>query len=253
MSKQHPIATLETRATTASATAPAQAGVNVGKALTGQYLYDRFCASKADVSKMNIVESAVQKVGIEDFATALKDMIGIAEKHGDAAKKTAQNHAAVLKNVYGALKHCESAFKAGGYEPGKTGYHLANSVAKKVLKDAAIRWNGQPATSPEERQARARNVAEQKAMKEAAAQVERQEGESLSDYQARVASKAETLVEALAAEARAKQVEKLSSAVWAMVGKDVALLSDLLVYMETAYIEPDVTPAEPAETVQQAA
>lgn len=213
--------------TSPEAVAQAQATSNhalkTGKPITGKYLFENFVTSKTDVTKMNIIEAATQSVGTDDFDKAVKDMVEIAKNTmGEAGLKTARNHAAVLRNVYGAIKNRRDDMVAAGFEQGKTGYHVANTAAKSVLKAAAIKWDGTPAKTQAERQAARVNKAEQEAFKQAQAEMPRNEGESLSDYTVRVAARAEEISEQLLNEAQAERVKKIVEAVKKMAGDDLS-------------------------------
>lgn len=218
--------------TSAAAVAEARgvdsAKLKTGKPITGKYLFDNFVVSKSDVTKMNIVEAASQTVGLTSFNDALREMVEMAKDRGESVLKTARNHASVLRNVYGALTFQRAKLEAAGWVAGKTGYHQANHIAKAVLKDAGIKWDGTRALTAEERKANQLARAESMAFNEAAKEIPRGERESLADWTMRVAAHAEGKVESALAEAQEKRVQKIVEAVKKMAGDDLAAVVDAL-------------------------
>lgn len=112
--------------------------------ITGQYLYDRFMNDEGERSKMDIVRYAVANITTEDFKGALKDFVAIAEKHGDAAKKTAQNHQTVMRIAYGAWKFASAQLNMLGADD-KTGYQAMRVLGKQALEKAGRKWDGSKA------------------------------------------------------------------------------------------------------------
>lgn len=140
-----PIATLETRATTESATAPRAEHVAGVARCTGQYVYDLLIggtdATKADVTKMDFVRWCVANIDTDSFKKAMKDFVEIAAKRSDAYKKTAQNHQSVLRTAYGALKFAHAQLNMLGAD-NSTGYQAMRVIGKKALDSAGIKWDG---------------------------------------------------------------------------------------------------------------
>lgn len=112
--------------------------------ITGQYLYDRFMNDEGERSKMDIVRYAVANITTEDFKGALKDFVAIAEKHGDATKKTAQNHQTVMRIAYGAWKFAAPQLNMLGAND-KTGYQAMRVLGKQALEKAGRKWDGSKA------------------------------------------------------------------------------------------------------------
>lgn len=212
------IATLPARASVESANQAAATALKAGKPITGQYLYERFCANKADQTKMHAVINATSQVDTASWKAALKDMVAIAEKHGDAAKKTAQNHRSVLQNVYGAIRFAPDALKVLGFEPKTTGYHQANTMAKQALKDAGIKWTGEKAKSPEQREQEAQARIRKQAMAKALQDTPMRDGETQAQFFERVAKQGEEEEARLIEEREGKKIAKLIESVRALCG-----------------------------------
>lgn len=109
--------------------------------ITGQYLYDLFFNDNADRTKMDIVRNAVASVEVSTFKDALKDMVGIAAKHSDAYKKTAQNHQSVMRIAYGAWRFAKDQLAELGADD-KTGYQAMRVLGKQALDKAGLKWDG---------------------------------------------------------------------------------------------------------------
>lgn len=139
------ISTLESRATTESATASTNDHVKGVARCTGQYLYDLFFADKGEQTKMDFVRWSVANIDTGSFKTALKDMVEIAAKRGDAFKKTAQNHQSVLRTVYGAWKYAPAYLNQLGAD-NTTGYQAMRVLGKQALDKAGLKWDGGKAT-----------------------------------------------------------------------------------------------------------
>lgn len=216
------IATLSGLASVESANQATATALKAGKPITGQYLYERFCANEADQTKMHTVINATSQVDTASWKAALKDMVAIAEKHGDAAKKTAQNHRSVLQNVYGAIRFAPDALKVLGFEPKTTGYHQANTMAKQALKEAGIKWTGEKAKSPEQREQEAQARIRKQAMSKALQDTPMRDGETQAQFFERVAAQGEQEEQNLIAERESKKVAKLVESIKAMCGEHLS-------------------------------
>lgn len=245
-SPANPLATLESRATPASATAPVAKELKSGKALTGQYLYDQFCTpNKTELTKMQVVESWAsgepgQGVAVEVFDKACKDMVELAEKAGEAAKKTAQNAASALRAIYGAIRFAPTQLRQAGYVAGQTGFHQSRVIATSVLKSAGIHWRGVKVDTPEEKARKADNKATKAALEQA--QKENPQGvkESYADWMVRCMAEAEKIKDQAALETRVEQVRKLAERVEQLCGD---MLTDVLAYI----VDRDATIKQQAE------
>lgn len=225
------IATLPARASVESASAAAATALKIGPAITGQYLYERFCANKADQTKMHAVINATNAVDTASWKAALKDMVAIAEKHGESAKKTAQNCRSGLQNIYGAIRFAPDSMKLLGFEHGKTGYHQAEAMARKALKDNGIKWTGEKAKSPEQREQEAQARIRKQAMAKALQDTPMRDGETQAEFFERVAKQGEQEEQAMLVEREGKKIGKLVESVKAMCGEHlqaviVALLDE---------------------------
>jgi len=148
-----PIATLDSRADVVSANAPRAEHVRGLHTITGQYLYDRFVGDHdGDTTRMGIVRYAVDNCDTDTFKKALKDMVAIAEKHGDAAKKTAQSHQTVMRLAYGAWKFASPHLNMLGADD-KTGYQAMRVLGKQALEKAGRKWDGSKADSKADKEA----------------------------------------------------------------------------------------------------
>lgn len=135
------ITTLESRATTESATASTSDHVKGVARVTGQYIYDLFMNDKGEQTKMDFVRFAVEHVEVDAFKKALKDFVEIASKRGDAYKKTAQNHQSVMRTAYGAVRFAGEALSRLGGDA-TTGYQAMRVLGKQALKEAGLKWDG---------------------------------------------------------------------------------------------------------------
>lgn len=233
-SPANPLATLESRATPASATAASNKRLPTGKALTGQYLYDQFCTpNKTELTKMMVVESWASSepghgVAVEVFDKACKDMVEMAEKAGDAAKKTAQNAASALRAIYGAIRFAPSQLRKAGYEAGKTGFHQSRVIAASVLKEAGIHWRGVRVDSPEEKARKADNKTTKAALEQAQKENPQQATESYADWMTRCLAEADAIKAQGSLELRVEEVKKLAEKVEKLCGEHLA---DVLAYI----------------------
>ena len=135
------ISTLESRATTESATASTNDSVRGVHRVTGQYMYEMFFADKGETTKMDFVRYCVANIDVGSFKSALKDFVEIAAKRGDAYKKTAQNHQSVMRTAYGALKFAGQFLAEAGADK-DTGYQAMRVIGKKALESAGVKWDG---------------------------------------------------------------------------------------------------------------
>lgn len=208
------IAHIEGRTTTEVATATASAGLKTGKNFTGQYLFNRFVENdKTEITKLDIVRSMVTALDIDDFKKIVNDFVGIATSYRDkaitAAKdagtydakkpsaeiqmhmarvKTAQNHQAVMRVSFGALKFASDKLEESGYNE-QTGYHMMAVISRKALAEAGIKWDGTKVLSVNDQQRKAQTQAEKKALDKIMDDEPRQDGESIPHYLARCAGK----------------------------------------------------------------
>lgn len=178
------ISTLPARATTESATAPRTEHVAGVARCTGQYLYDMFFADKGETTKMDFVRWAVANIDVGSFKTALKDMVEIAAKRGDAYKKTAQNHQSVLRTAYGSLKfaHAHLNMLGAGED---TGYQAMRVLGKQALEKAGLKWDGGKAPSKAEKMSAAMDKAEALRLSEIRSENPQREGESPAAWEIR--------------------------------------------------------------------
>lgn len=220
MAKTHPIAALAERANTETVSRPAPAALKTGNAITGQFLYDQFVTeSKADLTKIDIVLSAVELVDTATFKAALADMVKIAKESGNEAKhRTAANNQSALRVLYGALKFARDALDEKGFKPGRVGYHEARVMAAGVLKERAITWEGYPTETEQQREARRATKMQQKILKEVQDANPQQAGEDLATYFERIKELAVQRLETAQREADAEKVAKLADRVIEMCG-----------------------------------
>lgn len=230
----NPLATLEAKATTQSATAPVKKSLKTGPQLTGQYLYDQFCTPhKAELTKMQVIESWASSepgagLAVEVFDKACKDMVEVAEKQSDSAKKTAQNAASALRAIYGAIRFAPTALREGGYVPGQTGFHQSRVIAAAALKSTGIHWRGVKIDTPEDKARKAENKAMKAAMDQAQKENGQREGESYADWMTRCLAAADEIVAQGKLESRVEEVRKLAEKVETLCGD---MLADVLAYI----------------------
>ena len=135
------LSTLDSRATTESATAGRTEHVAGVHRVTGQYMYEMFFADKGETTKMDFVRYCVANIDVGSFKAALKDFVEIAAKRGDAFKKTAQNHQSVMRTAYGAWKFAAPHLNVLGADD-STGYQAMRVLGKQALEKAGRKWDG---------------------------------------------------------------------------------------------------------------
>ena len=117
-----------------------------------------------------------------DFISAVKGMTKIAGERGDTAKKSAQNIASQLKNVFTALKYCEEQMRASGWDD-KTGLARTSIIGAQVLKASGRRNDGSMMKSEFERADSAvqnKIKRQNKILNEMQAKHQQEEGEGLA-------------------------------------------------------------------------
>lgn len=233
-----PISDLSSRATTQSAT-QGRADMKTGQSVnySGQYLYDRFVAgaSTEDIAKMDIVRQMAKSIDFDTFKKNVGEMVTIAKTYDEREKsafsaarlKTAQNHQSVMRNVYGALRLLPDQLAAAGVDA-NTGYHVINTVAKRILDEAGIKWDGTKKIAPEERQAVAATKREAKALAEMMSQHPKQPNESREAYYARIDKLVDKHLKAEDAELHEEQVAKLAERFKELAGDNLKEVLALL-------------------------
>lgn len=230
------LADLESKTTTAAATASLDKAIRTGSSVnfSGQYLYDRFVntASAEDLTKMALVRQMAAQLDFQTFKQNVGEMVKIAKEQADkdvgtnmeafssARLKTAQNHQSVLRNVYGAIRLLPDQLAEAGVDE-TTGYHVINTIAKRVLVEAKLKWDGSKLEDRVERDKRMATKQEAKALAEVMGNNPKRDDESRAEYLARI----DGLVEAYEAKAKAESdAEQLA----AMVAKIKELAGDNL-------------------------
>lgn len=229
------LANLESRATPASATAGVSPSLKTGAStnFSGQYLYDRFVneVSREDIAKMDIVRSMVKNLDSATFKTNVAKMVSIAKVHDEreqsafsaARLKTAQNHQSVMRNAFGALKFYANEMAAAGVDD-KTGYHVINTVAKRILTDKGVKWDGSKLKSADERKADQHTKAAAKALAVAMEQHPKGTNESRADYFQRIDKAVANLLKTQAAEEQEARVAALVAKFKEMAGDDLKVV-----------------------------
>lgn len=244
------IAGLEGKVNTASATAAPAVGLKTGKNFTGQYLYDRFVANdKTEVTKLDIVRSMATALEVDDFKTAINEMVSIAVNLRDRAikdakeagaydkaspnaeisayaarLKTAQNHQTVMRVAFGALKFCADDLEKFGYDA-NTGYQMMAVISRKALTAHNIKWDGTKQLSKPEQDRKAHTKAETKALEHVMESDPRKDGETMAKYLARCGDKVQEQLSKDNAEREAKMVDDLVKKIRTMAG---GLLDDVV-------------------------
>lgn len=153
--------------------------------ITGQYLFDRFVGDHdGDTTRMDIVRYAIANIDTDSFKKALKDAVEIAAKHGDAAKKTMQNHQTVMRLAYGAWKFAAPQLNQLGADD-KTGYQAMRVLGKQALEKAGRKWDGSKAEKVD-KTAAAIDEASAMRLAELKRDNPKEDGESDSQYEMRV-------------------------------------------------------------------
>lgn len=271
------IANLESRATTASATAGPAVGVRTGKKFTGQYLYNRFVeADKAETSKLDIVRSMVDALDVDDFKKIIADFVAIpagyrdnaikdakagagydankpsAEIAGHMARlKTAQNHQTVMRLSFGALKFAADKLAEFGYD-NTTGYQVMAVISRKALSAKGIKWDGTKILNETEAQRKAATKAETKALEHVMESIPRDDGETMTHYLARCAGKVQEQLAADNVEREQKMVLDLIKRVRKLAGP---MLDDVMdgILRGEGQVEPEQEQGLNPETAQAAA
>jgi hypothetical protein len=219
------LADLESKTTTAAATASLDKAIRTGSSVnfSGQYLYDRFVntASAEDLTKMALVRQMAASLDFGTFKANVGEMVKIAREQSErdtgtnmeafstARLKTAQNHQSVLRNVYGALRLLPDQLAEAGVDE-TTGYHVINTIAKRVLAEAKLKWDGSKLEDRAERDKRMATKQEAKALAEVMGNNPKRDDESRAEYLARI----DGLVEAYEAKAKAEtEAEQLAAMV----------------------------------------
>ncbi len=219
-------------ATVRAATQPAP--VN----FSGQYLYDRFVANDGEeLTKLGIVRTMVAQLDTMSFKHAMSAFIEVAtgfvenaktpelKRAAEARLKTARNHQTVMRAAYGALKFAMPELLACGYDERTTGYQVMRVIAKQALEDRKLKWDGSPASTPQERQDREANKAEAQAFLTAKSQSPRLPDETTGAYYERLAPAIDNIMKA---EKAAKHDEIVATMVKELKEKAGDLLPDVL-------------------------
>lgn len=240
-----PIANLDSRMTSASATASGTDGAAT-KQVTGQYLYDRFVTTvNEDVTKMGIVRDLVTRVDIASFKSAVKDMIGIAQASVKAAPeaqkvvfegrlKTAMNQRNMMTLAFGAIKFASDELAKLGYTD-QTGIEPMRVLAKRALDNKKVRWDGSPVLNDELRAKRDRErarKAELKAMADLMTESVRGDDESIVAYQTRIAEKVQERLDTANREKTESSLIKQAANLIKVHGADSArLIAEKVLYL----------------------
>lgn len=217
-----------------------KAGLELGKSVTGQYLFDMFVVDQSELTKMDIVEMLVNTTDTLSFKNALKDMVSIAEKHSEAKKKTAQNHQSVMRVAYGVMRFLRDKLPQGE----RIGYREMQKIGAKLLKDNGIKWTGEPVLSDDEKERKHQTVQERQALEQAQKENPRLENESIVDWTLRIAPDVEATLEATKQSERKEKVEALAKKVIALCGDD--MIEDVLNFILQSEFETVVKDEEPA-------
>lgn len=219
-----PLATLASRATTESATAPSKSSnVKPIKNYTGQFFFDRFVNgdAKEEQTRLDIVRQAAHAVDVDAIKASLNDMVELAGKKdeadgwtGDRKNKgpmyrNAANTRSVIQRCYGALRFAEDKLKEKGYTD-KTGYHAFAIIAKAALESKQIKWNGEKGEDPETRAARLKHKEEEAARQRIQKELPRLKDEDYITYNARVLAKLDAELQQMEIE---RTTEKVSAEV----------------------------------------
>ena len=150
--------------------------------ITGQYIFDRFVGDHdGDQTRMGIVR-AMLACEVETVRKALKDAVDIAAKHGDAAKKTMQNHQTVMRLAYGACRFVPGFADANA----KTGYQAMRVLARDALKQAGLKWNGEKAPTEADAEAAKFDKAQAALLADIRKDNPQRDGESIQQWEQRV-------------------------------------------------------------------
>lgn len=241
-----PIASLETRADTASATAGAATSVATGVTLNGQWLYDRFIANdEKEKSRMDVVRNIIGQFDIATIKAALKDMVAIAKEKGPAQHKTALNSQTVMRNTIGVLRFAPDELQKRGLDPKNVGFNVMQSVAGKILKERGIKWDGTRVLSADVKEQKKATKEAQDAMTEVMRDNPQQIGESYSDWMARITPAVENRIEADRQEKHAAHIEALAKRFEEQAGDDLKAVVNLL--LSRLMHEDEVTAEDEAE------
>lgn len=259
------IASLATRATSASATAGRAEALATGPNFTGQYLFDTFVGDtvKFESSKMDVVRQMVKSLDTASFKKVLGEFVSVAKGFHDnainAAKqaglydkeaptpemeqtgarlKTARNHQTVIRIAYGALKFApeELANHGGNAE---TGYLLMRVIGAKALAEKKLNWDGSKAEPAESREARRAQDAETKTMLEIQRENPKGEKESRSAYLDRIMKLTDKAMEEKRVEATAATIKTLAAKVRELTGPLFDDVIDALMQPEEVKPTPD--------------
>lgn len=195
---QSPLAALEANAPKATASVDMSRPQN-GQHVTGQFLFDRFVIQQeqGDVTRMSLVKGWIGKMADNDFISAVKGMTKIAGEKGETAKKSAQNIASQLKNVFTALKYHEDKMRESGWDD-KTGLSRTSIIGAQVLKTSGRRNDGSLMKTEFERadaSVQSKIKRQNKILNEMQATHAQEEGEGFPDYMARLATLAQMQLE----------------------------------------------------------
>lgn len=174
-----PIASLESTATTGSATAPKDD--SSPQIFTGAYLYEQLIETEEKATtRMDIVKTAVAKVAtFADWKKALADMVSIPKKQLENVTKTAkdagvdvenastpdmvlwgtrlksaQQAQRNMRNIFGAMRLFKDDLEGMLAQAGKKGGYIATSeIAATMLQTKRVKWDGTPIKSDDEKDA----------------------------------------------------------------------------------------------------
>ena len=230
------VANLEQRTTTQAATAGLDKTIRTGASVnfSGQYLYDRFVntASSEDLTKMALVRQMAGSLDFQTFKTNVAEMVKIAKERAETDKgtnmeafslarlKTAQNHQSVLRNVYGAMRLCADKLAESGVDE-TTGYHVINTIAKRVLEEAKIKWDGTKLESKAEKDKRNQTKQEAKILADVMGNNPKRDDESRAEYLARIDGLVEQYEAKMRDESNAERVANLVAKLKELAGEDL--------------------------------
>jgi len=181
-----PLADIDARTNTQAASAPTSTALKTGRPVTGQYLYEKFIAEapNVEVTRQNLVKNMARNVDTQSFKAALKEMIEIAAQASEAKKQVARVRASELKNLYGMFRHFDeqSLAEAGYPVDGRVSYHESVTIARKILADAKLKWDGTLKVSDEEKERKRLQKLEQQTLEKIQISNPRQQNESMQEW-----------------------------------------------------------------------
>lgn len=219
-----PIASLESKTDTATATAPNSTHLS-GSAvtLTGQYIFDRFVENDdEEVTKMGLIRAWVKQYTTDDVKKAIAGAVELAKAKGEAQLKTMRNHQTVMRLAFGSWKYAEAELRELGVTE-KTGYQLMRVLGKKALEKKGIKWDGSPAKPATPADVRARQKLEKEALENVKIANPQNIGESLKDYTQRTLDLIDAEIERLVAEQHESVIQGLAEKFHELAGSQDTL------------------------------